>query len=753
LSSPENTDIIQFDDINPDTDEPAFIPIELSATERDAHQNPVWVVDNEFLQKKNFRKNKQGDLIAHPVFRAGAPNKPMPITVSEPLVTTLEGGTEQKPTPFNFKIAPPTRPKDRFKDVVLAFDDIYNQTGIMEGADPYDLEIMDVTNPNYVEGFGARPLRLKFLDMGEALFGRGQKGRHRQATKRKTSKLTKARKGFEADPVISQWLDESRLRQDQKGLYVQPLKKALYILDMNPQKILQGEKGNPRTVYGTKEFSKSAFLAWLERLKNEKTWTDINGKKWSLEEWASADADERVDIAGDGNIESKKGESIVYKGKSKTAKKGTKSTRQWMMSGLKHFLGFHGRMFTEKMVGTMFEKPTPILNYSALRMTSEQLQKLEKCLARKDDDGKMLDDLNKDGKIVFTQESYHRTEKGDVDERGIYQPHEREGEKKLETWTTEISDWEDAYLYFKIALETGWRAYEGLTMTVNLKEGLNPDDDYNTAVFYQKVNRGGVKFDIMRIKFLTRKTWHVKRFTHEEFILPKDTEGLIQAKLDKIQKGVSKFGQEGWTDSKIFDTYGIQHYKEIDGKQVVNDDHALIGYDGKYVDVGTYKFPTTHGLTATKKAQLPKNYTMREFKTTGNELKLQAIIRHCIVKADVDLEQTAENPITKKTVKIGQYWLTNTMHSLRHVFAQYWLWKSDHNFSFVARKGHWAGVKILEEAYGGTDSDENITQNITFGEKSLEEVEQEKVKSDSKELTKYVNRNKDVEESTPSGFR
>ena len=45
------------------------------------------------------------------------------------------------------------------------------------------------------------------------------------------------------------------------------------------------------------------------------------------------------------------------------------------------------------------------------------------------------------------------------------------------------------------------------------------------------------------------------------------------------------------------------------------------------------------------------------------------------------------------------------LHSLRHVFAQYWLHKSDWNFTFVAKLGHWKTEKELKDSYGGMDQD------------------------------------------------
>ena len=88
------------------------------------------------------------------------------------------------------------------------------------------------------------------------------------------------------------------------------------------------------------------------------------------------------------------------------------------------------------------------------------------------------------------------------------------------------------------------------------------------------------------------------------------------------------------------------------------------------------------------------------------------------------------------------------MHSLRHVFAQYWLWKSNNNFSFVATKGHWAGTKILEEAYGGSDANETLTQNIFFGDQDLAKIEKDKAKAMSQTLKNLLEAQKTAPKET-----
>ena len=51
-----------------------------------------------------------------------------------------------------------------------------------------------------------------------------------------------------------------------------------------------------------------------------------------------------------------------------------------------------------------------------------------------------------------------------------------------------------------------------------------------------------------------------------------------------------------------------------------------------------------------------------------------------------------------------QYWIEKPNHSMRHVFAQLWLSKSDWNFGVVADRGHWDTLDTLKDHYGGMDT-------------------------------------------------
>ena len=97
-------------------------------------------------------------------------------------------------------------------------------------------------------------------------------------------------------------------------------------------------------------------------------------------------------------------------------------------------------------------------------------------------------------------------------------------------------------------------------------------------------------------------------------------------------------------------------------------------------------------------------------------------MRECLLASGVDLDERDEDGNL-----IGNYWLTDSLHAIRHIFAQKWLIQSDYNYSFVAKKGHWGASQILEDAYGSKGSKQQILDNLNAAKpaNSLEEKEKD----------------------------
>tara|TARA_R100000963_G_C4625599_1_gene91928 strand:- start:42 stop:1106 length:1065 start_codon:yes stop_codon:yes gene_type:complete len=64
-------------------------------------------------------------------------------------------------------------------------------------------------------------------------------------------------------------------------------------------------------------------------------------------------------------------------------------------------------------------------------------------------------------------------------------------------------------------------------------------------------------------------------------------------------------------------------------------------------------------------------------------------------------EERMDQDFEKYQTEDQDYWLSRTIHSLRHLFAQLWLRKSKWNFGVVAGRGHWETLDTLKKHYGG----------------------------------------------------
>ena len=76
------------------------------------------------------------------------------------------------------------------------------------------------------------------------------------------------------------------------------------------------------------------------------------------------------------------------------------------------------------------------------------------------------------------------------------------------------------------------------------------------------------------------------------------------------------------------------------------------------------------------------------------------------------------------------YWTSRPMHSIRHVFAQVWLRKSDWNFGLVAMFGHWKIIDTLKENYGERSNTVALQQMISLIAKteSIQETKELEIK-------------------------
>lgn len=622
--------------------------------------------------------------------------------------------------------------KQRFIDFVLAYTDIAAKSGIMANKDKYEMRDM-------VE-LGNSQTQAKYLNLAKALGLLTEKGT-KAKIQRPASKIEIKLAAFQNQPLIKQFYSNTEHKSDftDWNNVTGNLKKALNILDLTTEDFVAAN--DDLSIEDAK--NKKKFEAWFKERAAKKTWTAIDGSKWSLDEWAASNDPDRPYFSGTGNKTTKKGDRVAQEKRS-FAKAASESQQKQFKIAIKHFGEALDIIKGGKRVGSWFEMPKVILKFATLQMTAKEIRKAIECLS----------EIKTKEQLTFSEDSVYGTiDKTEMEEtevvedkipelrdaKNVIEMGKKEKVKRTEFVTTQ-ADWDDAYLYFMIGLDVGWRATEGLTATYGntklwniAKEPLG--EDYQTGVWEEKIFKNS-DLKVMKIKFLTRKTWGLKtkagkqRISHTEMILTPATKLLVDRRLKEIEEGMRAIDEEKLKPDQILEKYNIEQYKEVDGKTVPNYDHVLIGYDGKYIETNSVKFPTKHKLTiAQKNEKEANNETIRSVKKVAkNEEKLHAIMRQCLIASGVDLSEHDEDGNL-----IGDYWLTDSLHSIRHIFAQKWLIQSHWNYSFVAKKGHWGASQILEDAYGSKGNKQQMLDNLNAAkpENSLENMEKE----DQQELT------------------
>ena len=616
--------------------------------------------------------------------------------------------------------------KQRFIDVVLAYYDIATKSGIMANKDTYNMKGM-------VE-LGKSQAQAKYLNMAKALGLLTEKGT-KAKIQRPASKIEVKLAEFQKQPLIKKFYEQTEHKSDFSDWngVTGNLKKALNILDLTTEDfVAANDELSPEDAKDKKKFE-----AWFKERAAKKTWTALDNSKWSLDEWAASNDPDRPFFSGTGNKTTKKGDRVAQEKRS-FAKAASESQQKQFKIAIKHFGEALDIIKGGKRVGSWFEMPKVILKYATLQMTATEIRKAIECLS----------EVKTKEQLTFSQDSVYGTiDKTEMEDTEIVEdkiPELRDAKNVIEMgkkdkvkrteFVTKQADWDDAYLYFMIGLDVGWRATEGLTATYGntklwniAKDPLG--EDYQTGVWEEKIFKNS-DLKVMKIKFLTRKTWGLKtkagkqRISHTEMILTPETKLLVDRRLKEIEEGMRAIDEGKLTPEQILEKYNIEQYKTLDGKTVPNYDHVLIGHDGKYIETNSVKFPSKHKLTiAQRNEKLANNETIRSVKKVSkNEEKLHAIMRECLIASGVDLDERDEDGNL-----IGNYWLTDSLHAIRHIFAQKWLIQSDYNYSFVAKKGHWGASQILEDAYGGKGSKQQTLDNLNAAKpaNSLEEKEKD----------------------------
>ena len=370
--------------------------------------------------------------------------------------------------------------------------------------------------------------------------------------------------------------------------------------------------------------------------------------KWSLREWAiSPDApaiEGKVQKVTWKNEAKKQKSASVFKGKAReltqeSIKAKNENVLYNLVGVLRQFLEVHGVSFGDQDETSIWAQVVNPPRSATIHMDIDQLEKMKECLIKGKDEGTMEFD--------------------DYYNRGTPKPDKR----KFKSVEEAKSYWHDAYLYFLLSLELGFRSEEAFTIVGEETEEV---EDTN------KAGKSGIiewNNGDMKVQIYTRKGERGTKGQriHGGFILSEETKELIKKRQNQITEGMKQKTQ------KEADKFGVQ----LEYQNQKYRENSLIGESGRYTQVGTLDLPATLQKGDDRKLGTVKS---KEY----NRDKIKAILRNCY------------NSIGLKE----DYFYDHTLHSLRHMFAQYWLVLSDYNYSFVAKIGHWKTESVVKNVYG-----------------------------------------------------
>ncbi len=658
---------------------------------------------------------------------------------------------------------------DKFKGVITALGEL--KSGTWKGRTPINpistagiQELRDRLHyQKFPQGLGSRDILKPYLDIADFVGVAPEDditGEGKPRADRKKTPLQKEFAQFEQSPPIVFWRENYKKRKASynSGL-VHSLHTAMGLFDMSAEDFLKGLFGRKvfRKEGKTEEFiwiypegGKAAndieWESWVEKLvgftdKKFKTWMDSQGKTWNLIEFAN---DPDPDVYSGNNEMTQQGDKIRTDVSAQYS--GGKGREKRLKEALKHFLVVHARISAGKYPDTSwFYIGAPELHYADLHMEDKEILGMYDCLKKPilnfTETKKMLHESadkflrDKQRKTPHWGEKYRIIKtSGKKMPNPFYANQQKrlalqktlEGKKVEIEWKTLEEDWDDAYHYFLYAVEIGWRANEAFTCGTSSEEEFR-EGKKKSAIWM-------IGDEVMMVKFLTRKTWGIsERQNKDRWTTPVDVmdQRVIEA-IQKRQAQVKAGLESGITNQaelqkkfKIRTTFTNQR-----GEQELNPIHSLIGYDGKYIGLGTMELQTSEDMTEEERKDLKARKQKPDMLKQKSEAqqKMRAIMRYCYQK------------VFPEKHNLEKYWTSNSLHSLRHVFAQAWLARSDMDFGWVANRGHWGGIAILEQAYGKPSKKKQLVKTMNYSKFSLADAEKrDSQKAEEKDASTGLN--------------
>jgi hypothetical protein len=225
----------------------------------------------------------------------------------------------------------------------------------------------------------------------------------------------------------------------------------------------------------------------------------------------------------------------------------------------------------------------------------------------------------------------------------------------------------DALMMFRIGRGMGLRAEELFTLNMIPFETT----DKQALILIQKQYQvSGLRFNseltsprfkegCYEIRAMTSKTKWIGKFTSTQAVADPELDKMIRekkAKMDKSKKG---------------DVYHPVETLAKHSNKTPLKFAAMIGENDFYIDSRTV-FSTKPKVTTEQKKHRDALYDLlkKTYKDAGAE---------------------------------STYFQEHPVHALRHIMAQYWLFKTGYDYDFVAKRGHWNTIEVLKDSYGGID--------------------------------------------------
>ena len=220
---------------------------------------------------------------------------------------------------------------------------------------------------------------------------------------------------------------------------------------------------------------------------------------------------------------------------------------------------------------------------------------------------------------------------------------------------------------------------------IGLEMGLRNEELFSISAMPIAKGKSGIKLltafekPTYELSIRTRKgDWHGVSI-HKGIVQDPTLVKLIQEREKQVKDGIAAMEKNPkLTNKQLLKEYGIVRtsFDPHTRKDIPVRDHALVGSDNEFYQVTQLQDKI---INFAKTAQ-----TYNGLSGATNHRNLQQLFVKCYRQAGL----------------VEDYWSLRPFHSIRHIFAHYWLRKTNFNYEQVAKQGHWGATTELKRSYG-----------------------------------------------------